>query len=48
MADYVTTIPAFVCGELPAREVSSFCDLKKYDLLQLHSYPSWLKQTFVF
>ena len=29
MAGYVTTVPALVCGELPAREVSTFCDFKK-------------------
>ena len=26
IAGYVTAIPAFVCGELTAREGSSFCD----------------------
>ena len=29
MAGYVTTVPPFVCGELPAREASTFCNKKK-------------------
>ena len=33
MAGYITTIPAFVCGEVPAKEASTFCDKKK-DLLR--------------
>ena len=29
MAGYVTVVQAFVWGELPVRDASTFCDLKK-------------------
>ena len=37
MAGYVTAVPAFVCGELPAQEVSNkFLRFFKTDLLRFH------------
>ena len=29
MAGYVSAVPAFVCGKLPARMASSFCDIEE-------------------
>ena len=45
LAGYVTAGLAFVCGELPTWEVSTFCDiLEKLPLvISLHISPFWLK-----
>ena len=44
MAGYVTTIPAFIHGELLACEVSSFCDFLKNDLGLSPHFPPFLTQ----
>ena len=50
MAGYVTSVMAFVCAELRAREVSSFRDFLKKLLraISLYFTPFKLRQTFFF
>ena len=45
MAGYVTTVPAFVCGELPAEHFLWFLEITSCDIIAFS--PFWLKQTFV-
>ena len=48
MAGYLTTVPAFVCIELPAREASSFCDFFKLTLCNFTTYFSFLTDVILY
>ena len=44
VAGYVTAVLAFLCYELPAREVSSFCDFLKMTSCDFTTFFSFLTQ----
>ena len=47
MAGYATTVPAFVCFRLPAREASSFCDFWKLTSCDFTAFFSLLTEVHV-
>ena len=44
MAGYVTTVPAFVCRELPAQKASNFCDIWKLTSCDFTAFLSFLTE----